>query len=126
MQKIIIPAILLVSLAANAGLGWFVFKKGVTVNNTYYNENHQHQNQQQSMTVFSDTSIKNIQWKYVSYRNMAKVVGLEYSQRSSYDEQTDINERVLERYSEIITPWETYICKPMRFGVLFGTAGVKK
>ena len=113
MNKIV-TLFLASSLALNAGLGWFVFKKGVTITQTYNIQNHQHQNQQQSMAVFSDTKeIKNIVWKFMSYYDMAKVANISMN-------EADWVGRSVQFYANTLTPWQIYICKPLPTGILFG------
>ena len=102
MRNIITSIIIIILVITNLFSIWFIVKKGVTVNNTYNIENHQHQNQQQSMVVMSDVKAKNITWKLVRMEEMSKLTGI-YSSK--------LLPEMVTAYLNTITPWQADMTK---------------
>ena len=103
MKNIFTYVIIIALILTNLMSIWFIVKKGVTVNKTYNIENHQHQNQQQSMVVMSDTRAKNITWKLIDTRELCKMTGMQWSM-SEYP-------NIVTAYFSTLTPWQVDMAK---------------
>jgi hypothetical protein len=126
MLNKILYVVVAVSLVLNTVLVHFLITKGINISNTYHTEQHQHQNQQQSTVVFHDGRTKsNLIWKYVTYREIAVLVGMEVPETKYPSQHADYG-KLLEAYYNTINPGEVHMAKELHYGILIAYENTQK